>query len=474
MDNLILALDGLDWVESKAILAQFWSLEDVKWKIIFKLNDVLELKWMEWFINSMKSLEHYNWADLRFMVDLKRHDIPDTISRYFKRLSESWLWSWTEFVTIMATWWPDMMKKAVDTRNQLWLKTKILAVTVLTSISDEQSLSIYGVPAKYWVLKLTNMALESGVDGIVCSPNEAQMLRSVFGAWFDIVTPWRFVDSKKDAQTRISTPDSAIRNGATSLVVGRPILKAANPQQALLELFSMVNWVEYVKSWEYTFEKLLIRWSWEDLLKHIGAVYERPQWWKYVRLASKLLSDWYVNIWSAERSYLILDRAASELANSLREKWVNFDIVMWAQMWSVRLSSYLERYTQAKESIYTEKNWDNMALKRHDIPLLWKKVVLSEDVITKWSTIIKMKKLIEDNWGEVVAITCIVNRYWSDKFEWIPLISTYTPRPYNFYYDENTPTQEIETKKAQPLPDWALISEKPKFDWAELKASMQL
>jgi orotate phosphoribosyltransferase len=93
-------------------------------------------------------------------------------------------------------------------------------------------------------------------------------------------------------------------------------------------------------------------------------------------------------------------------------------------------------------------------------------VILSEDVITKGSTIKKMREIVESGWGAVVGVTCIGNRYWEDTFEWIPLISCYTPPKFSLYYDDNTP--ENERWDYPRLPDWEKVAEKPKnelFNW---------
>jgi orotidine-5'-phosphate decarboxylase len=110
-----------------------------------------------------------------------------------------------------------MMKKAVETRNKLEMSTKILAVTVLTTMEDKDSKEVFNEEVKHEVLKLAKLALESGVDGIVCSPREAEMLKEVFGEKypnFEIVTPGiRMKDTQVsgDDQKRTKTPDEAIK-----------------------------------------------------------------------------------------------------------------------------------------------------------------------------------------------------------------------------------------------------------------------
>jgi orotate phosphoribosyltransferase len=259
--------------------------------------------------------------------------------------------------------------------------------------------------------------------------------------------------------------------------------------------FEEIAWIVPEIRWKYRFEELLYTWEWLELLKYIWAIYRRPDWGFYCRLASWQLSDTYINIAASERNHLILERAWSELSQKLSEKNIKADVVMWAQMWSIRLSSYLAEKMWVESSIYTEKTWPKdaeMALKRHDIDLQWKNVVLSEDIVTKWSTLEKMIEIVEAWWWTVVAITCVWNRYWKDNFNWIPLISCFVPPAFNMFYDEKT--LEIVHDKMQKewkteeeilveayrirhevtrLPEWSDISEKPKNEWTKLVESMR-
>ena len=140
-------------------------------------------------------------------------------------------------------------------------------------------------------MKLTKDALVAGIDGIVCSPQEATMLRAVFGDDFLIVTPGiRMADNtvKNDDQKRIDTPDGAVRNGSTHLVIGRPITQADDKKQALLDVLTSIDGVERmpVDATKYEFEKLLYTGTREELLKYIGAFYIKPENGSFVRLAS--------------------------------------------------------------------------------------------------------------------------------------------------------------------------------------------
>ncbi len=514
----IVALDKMSEEEVRQIIVECAcsKYNQLAEKVTFKINDLLEdigLKWLKEFIQKMKdNLIDIN--DIHWMLDPKRTDISNTLCHYIERLHARKLEN-IDFVTIMATNWPKWMKKMVEKRNELWLKTKILAVTVFTTFDNWESIRTLNDTVKHQVLKSVKNALEAGVDGIVCSPLEAEMLREVYSNYdFEIVTPGVRLANKEikwDDQMRITTPEDAINMGSSHIVIWRPITQSNDKVWTIKEIVSQMEKWEFKanKKSKYTFEKILYNGTWGELLKYVWAIYKKPKKGAYVRLASKLLSDGYINIWTTERNFRVLDRASLEIAEQINNRWIEADIVMGAQMWSVRLSGVLGKALDIETSIYTEKDGMevktsnkkmtellellelakkgdkdgveitgfvdvkdgiNMILKRHDMDLTGMKIILSEDVITKWSTITKMIKLIKEKWWEVVAVTSVVNRYGKDNFDGIPFISCYQPEPFNLFYDENTP--ENARGDNPPLPEGAKIVEKAKNAWNELVNSM--
>ncbi len=301
--------------------------------------------------------------------------------------------------------------------------------------------------------------------------------RSRFNAWRDVI---KDLESKNVSEAR-----AAVLQRLEAFLTN---LKALS-----------VPWLwtrQFTVPAEFEFEKLLHTWSWWDLLWHIWSIYQRPESWAYCRLASELLRDRYINIWAEpERNYLVLERAGNELSEQLNKRLIKADVVMWAQMWSVRMSWVLGRKLWIEESIYAEKDWadnEKMVLKRHKVDLNWKNVILSEDIITQWTTIEKMIQIVKEWWWEVVAITCIWNRYWKDEFEWIPLISCFVPPAFDKWWDEETLARvrakrltewktrdeiEAEIQKIQAaypkLLEWSTIAEKPKNVWNDLVQSMR-
>ena len=472
MTNLIIALDNLSEDAAVAKIKEI-SKECGEYmdRILFKVNDLLTLKGLEW----IKSMITGTWA--RMMLDPKWHDIPKTISNNFQQLHNSWLWEDSEYVTIHASNDGEGIRAWVEKRNELWLNTKILAVTALTSLGEDGVQRIFDENAKHAVLKLAKIALDAWADGIVCSPLEVDILREVYGEKFIIVNPGvRFSDGDHHDQKRVLTPRLTKEQWSTDAVMWRGILQASDPIQAIHRYFNETEGVVYHGNQnKYEFDKLLYTGNWKELLSYIGAFYFRPEGWKYCRLASGLLSNAYINIGTTERSYLVMERAASELAHQIREMWIKADIVMWAQMWSIRSSLVLAEKLWIETSIYTEKDGDDnelMKLKRHDISLEGKKVVISEDIVTKWSTLRKMKSMIEDAGWEVVGIGCVWNRHGKDEFDWVPLVSCYVPEQFELYWDESTPDEQ--RKDYPKLPENSEVSPKPKNEWDELVDSMRV
>lgn len=468
MTKLIVSLDKRTPEEVSHIINDI-STSDHSNNILYKFNDLIALVWFIWLQELLKD------QDIRIMLDPKWNDIPNTVSNYFHQLHTSGLAQKTDIITLHANGWRSMIKSAIDTRNELWLKTKIFAVTALTSLEEADTQSIYDENARYAVLKLTKLALDAWVDGIVCSAQETSMLRNIFSNYdFEIMNPWvRFSGWDAHDQKRVCTPTQAVENGANYIVMWRPILESDNKLDTIEKFFSEVEDKKCIMSDQYDFERKLYTWDWKELLSYIWAFYFRPEWWKYCRLTSKLISNAYINIGSVERSPFVIERATAEMAAKLRERNIFPDVVMWAQMWSVRISLYLSEKLGVSESVYTEKTNNNnneMQLKRHDISLAWKKIVISEDVVNRGSTLRYMVDIVNSLWWEVIWIACLANRHGKDNFDGIPLISCYEPESFDLYWDEETP--EEQRGNHPKIPEWAIISPKAKNEWDDLVASM--
>ncbi len=168
---------------------------------------------------------------LPIFLDLKLHDIPNTVSSAIKSL----LPLNPSIINIHTTGGSAMMKAAVEAIGDIGInKPKLIGVTILTSMNEE-SFSEQGISLKVeqQVINLSTLAKECGLDGVVCSPLEAKDVKIKCGQDFLTIVPGiRPKNSIEDDQKRVLTPKEAIRNGADILVVGRPITQADDPNQA--------------------------------------------------------------------------------------------------------------------------------------------------------------------------------------------------------------------------------------------------
>lgn len=164
-------------------------------------------------------------------LDLKLHDIPNTVARAVRSAAAHHV----SLLTVHALGGETMLKAAVEAaKTSGEISPEIIAVTILTSHSQEE-LTVIGIQQKIsdQVLWLAELALKCGVDGLVASVEEAALLRRRFGNSFTLVVPGiRPAGSAIQDQKRIATPATAILSGADFLVVGRPILEAKDPGAA--------------------------------------------------------------------------------------------------------------------------------------------------------------------------------------------------------------------------------------------------
>lgn len=176
-------------------------------------------------IKDIKALGH------DIFLDLKLHDIPNTVGKAMEGLAKLEV----DLVNVHAAGGSEMMRRAVEglrTQNE---KTKIIAVTQLTSttetmLHEEQNIQTSIEEA---VLNYAKLAQQSGLDGVVCSPLETQLITEHCGSSFLKVTPGiRPANSAHNDQKRVTTPEDAKQLGSTHIVVGRPITQSAQPVES--------------------------------------------------------------------------------------------------------------------------------------------------------------------------------------------------------------------------------------------------
>jgi orotidine-5'-phosphate decarboxylase len=164
-------------------------------------------------------------------LDLKFHDIPNTVAGACKAAARLGVW----MLNVHALGGRAMLEAARDAIAAGRQRPKLIAVTLLTSMAadDLADVGITGDPAAA-ALKLAQLARASGLDGVVCSAREAQLLKRECGSKFVLVTPGiRFTHGARDDQQRAMTPAAAVAAGADYLVIGRPVTQAPDPAAVL-------------------------------------------------------------------------------------------------------------------------------------------------------------------------------------------------------------------------------------------------
>ncbi|MEZ5452485.1 MAG: orotidine-5'-phosphate decarboxylase [Thiothrix sp.] len=167
-------------------------------------------------------------------LDLKFHDIPNTVASACKSAAALGAW----MINVHASGGSKMMAAARAALQEVGNPPKLIAVTVLTSM-DKAQLAGTGVGAEpaVQVKHLAQLAATNGLDGVVCSAQEAAMLREVLGNDFLLVTPGiRPAGSNQGDQSRVMTPVQAREAGVSYVVVGRPITQAANPLAVIAQI----------------------------------------------------------------------------------------------------------------------------------------------------------------------------------------------------------------------------------------------
>ncbi len=222
-EKLIVALDTAD-------LAQLELLQKELVGVVTYYKVGLEL-FTAYGWQAVKLIQN---AGGKVFLDLKLHDIPNTVAKTAAVIAEHQV----DMFNVHALGGFEMMswvRKAVDEKVPAGQKKPVvLAVTILTSHSQEELSSDLGIQRKVQdqVLHLAKLAQKAGLDGVVCSPHEIEILRKEMGPDFIIVTPGiRSAENAMADQKRTLTAREAIQLGANHIVVGRPITAAKNPRE---------------------------------------------------------------------------------------------------------------------------------------------------------------------------------------------------------------------------------------------------
>ena len=217
---------ALDFPSAEAVYAFLDKFENETRKPFVKIGMELYYAAGPQIVREIKARGH------KIFLDLKLHDIPNTVKRAMSVLRNLDV----DMTNLHAAGTIDMMKAAVEglTRED-GTRPMLLAVTQLTSTSEErmQKELLINATMPETVKKYAQNAQEAGLDGVVCSPLEAALVKEACGAEFATVTPGiRFADGDVGDQVRVMTPEKARVGGSDYIVVGRPITQAEDPVAA--------------------------------------------------------------------------------------------------------------------------------------------------------------------------------------------------------------------------------------------------
>lgn len=214
---------ALDFADAAAALAFASKLDPAECRL--KVGKEL-------FTSSGRSLvESLAARGFQVFLDMKFHDIPNTVAQACKAAADSGVW----MVNVHASGGRRMMEAAREALAGFSQRPLLIAVTVLTSMeaSDLVEIGIDAAPEQH-VLRLATLTRDCGLDGVVCSAQEAKLLKQALGQDFKLVTPGiRLADGANDDQRRVMTPLAALEAGADYLVVGRAITRAQDPLATL-------------------------------------------------------------------------------------------------------------------------------------------------------------------------------------------------------------------------------------------------
>lgn len=222
--KIIVALDFDDLEKAKSLVEQL-DPKLCKLKVGKEMFTLFGPDWVRYLVNK----------DFKVFLDLKFHDIPNTVAKACRAAAELGVW----MTNVHASGGSKMMAAAAQAIAEYGEDRPLLTgVTILTSMDQQQYNDVgYQREMNEQILHFAKQAEKSGLDGIVCSAQEATMLNTAVGENFKLVTPGiRPAGSDKGDQSRIMTPEKAIKAGASYLVIGRPITQASDPLAMLCEI----------------------------------------------------------------------------------------------------------------------------------------------------------------------------------------------------------------------------------------------
>ncbi len=219
---IIVAIDEINFVKASEIINKLDSK-----KCMIKIGSVA-------FNSIGQDIVHYaSEKGFDIFLDLKLHDIPNTVKKSIKGLASLPI----KMLTIHTSGGIDMMMSAMEAAAKT--NIKIIGVTALTSLGDKDAYNIFQRTASEQVNKMLDLADLAGIDGVVCSPHELELVnrrKSLLS-----ITPGIRLQDSNDDQKRVMTPKEAVNLGANYLVIGRPITESGNIKKSLDDIYESIQ-----------------------------------------------------------------------------------------------------------------------------------------------------------------------------------------------------------------------------------------
>ena len=172
-------------------------------------------------------LQHASSQGFKIFLDLKLHDIPNTVHETILGFNDCKI----DMLTVHLSGGEEMLKKAMHAGKSI--NTKVIGVSILTSLEEVDSLALFDNKLEDQISNLFKIAVKANIDGIVCSPHELEIANTILGSQLIKITPGIRDIKVEDDQARTMSAQEAIKRGSTFLVIGRPITQAKDVTKAL-------------------------------------------------------------------------------------------------------------------------------------------------------------------------------------------------------------------------------------------------
>ena len=222
--RIIVAIDTFDINRANAILDQ---LDPDLCKV--KIGSVVFNAFGKSF------LKHVSSQGFKIFLDLKLHDIPNTVHETITGFNDCKI----DMLTVHLSGGEEMLRKAMLAGKSI--NTKVVGVSMLTSLKEEDSLALFGHKIEDQISNLFKIAAKVNIDGIVCSPHELKIANTILGSHSIKITPGIRDIKVEDDQARTMSAKEAIERGSTFLVIGRPITQAEDINKALQNFNETIN-----------------------------------------------------------------------------------------------------------------------------------------------------------------------------------------------------------------------------------------